>query len=61
MLQVLLMAKPENPRQFLLNYLQQEETDNNELSEADLQSLFLVSQRITGKINPQETIGAFPA
>lgn len=31
---------------------------DDELSETDLQRLFVVSRRITGKINPQETISA---
>ena len=34
------------------------QAQDDELTEADLQRLFLVSRRITGKINPQETISA---
>jgi len=34
------------------------QAQDDELTEADLQRLFLVFRRITGKINPQETISA---
>ena len=34
------------------------QAQDDELTEADLQRLFLVSRQITGKINPQETISA---
>jgi len=59
LIQKLLVAKPENPRQFLLNYLEKDfQAQDDELTETDLQKLFLVSRCITGKINPQETIRA---
>jgi len=57
MLKQVFIAKPDNPRRFLLQYLEKDiESDGGDLSDADLQKLFLVSRRITGKIIPQETI-----
>mmetsp|Transcript_43251 Transcript_43251/g.100920 ORF Transcript_43251/g.100920 Transcript_43251/m.100920 type:complete len:447 (+) Transcript_43251:44-1384(+) len=57
MIRQVLIAKPENPRRFLLEYLEKDvESGGTELTDADLQKLFLVSRRITGKIVPQETI-----
>eukprot|EP00435_Cladocopium_sp_Y103_P032172 s340_g8.t1 len=44
--------------QELIQKLLDFQAQDDELTEADLQRLFLVSRRITGKINPQETISA---
>eukprot|EP00440_Ansanella_granifera_P046287 gb/GFBE01050126.1/.p1 GENE.gb/GFBE01050126.1/~~gb/GFBE01050126.1/.p1 ORF type:complete len:461 (+),score=127.30 gb/GFBE01050126.1/:1-1383(+) len=58
MMKHLLAAKPENPRKFLLNRLEQDIANESEdLSDSDLQKLFVVSRRITAEIIPQETIG----
>ncbi|CAJ1431746.1 unnamed protein product [Effrenium voratum] len=54
MLELLLRARPEDPRKFLLAHLEEEE--GGELTDSDLQRLFMASRRITGKIVPQETI-----
>merc|ERR1711865_1157005 len=60
--QKLLEAKPANPRQFLLDVLEQElarEAENrntDEISEEDMQKLFEVTRRITSEIVPKETI-----
>lgn len=57
MMQGLLEAKPSNPRQWLLNRLEQELSDESEeLSESDLHRLFAVTRKITSEIVPQETI-----
>mmetsp|Transcript_20309 Transcript_20309/g.36260 ORF Transcript_20309/g.36260 Transcript_20309/m.36260 type:complete len:468 (-) Transcript_20309:159-1562(-) len=57
MMQQLLQHKPENPRKFLLNMLEQDiANESDELSDLDLQRLFMVSRRITAEIIPQETI-----
>jgi len=62
LVQKLLEAKPANPRQFLLDVLEQElarEAENrntDEISEEDMQKLFEVTRRITSEIVPQETI-----
>jgi len=57
MMQQLLAHKPENPRKFLLNLLEQDiANERDELSELDLQRLFMVSRRITAEIIPQDTI-----
>merc|ERR1719333_1011469 len=56
-LQALLEAKPDNPKQWLLNRIEQELSDESaDLSEADLHRLFAVTRRITSEIVPQDTI-----
>lgn len=56
-LQALLEAKPNNPRQWLLNKIEQELSDESEsLSESDLHKLFAITRRITSEIVPQDTI-----
>jgi len=53
----LLAAKPKNPRQWLLNRLEKELSDESEdLSESDLHRLFAVTRKITSEIVPQDTI-----
>lgn len=55
--QSLLAAKPENPRQWLLNKLEQELSDESEdLAESDLHKLFSVARKISSEIVPQNTI-----
>eukprot|EP00931_Biecheleriopsis_adriatica_P074244 TRINITY_DN48348_c0_g1_i1.p1 TRINITY_DN48348_c0_g1~~TRINITY_DN48348_c0_g1_i1.p1 ORF type:complete len:470 (-),score=101.96 TRINITY_DN48348_c0_g1_i1:92-1501(-) len=57
MMKHLLAEKPDNPRKFLLNKLDQDiANESDELSDTDLQKLFVVSRRITAEIIPQETI-----
>mmetsp|Transcript_65385 Transcript_65385/g.202528 ORF Transcript_65385/g.202528 Transcript_65385/m.202528 type:complete len:469 (-) Transcript_65385:34-1440(-) len=57
LVQSLLQAKPDNPREWLLNRLEQELSDESEdLSESDLHKLFAVTRRITAEIVPQDTI-----
>jgi len=55
--QSLLAAKPDNPRQWLLDSLEKEmSTESEDLSESDLHRLFAVTRKITSEIMPQETI-----
>mmetsp|Transcript_75093 Transcript_75093/g.212394 ORF Transcript_75093/g.212394 Transcript_75093/m.212394 type:complete len:483 (-) Transcript_75093:144-1592(-) len=55
--QWLLQAKPENPRKWLLERLEQDLSDESEdLSDADLHKLFVVTRKITAEIIPQDTI-----
>eukprot|EP00930_Biecheleria_cincta_P023019 TRINITY_DN16684_c0_g1_i1.p1 TRINITY_DN16684_c0_g1~~TRINITY_DN16684_c0_g1_i1.p1 ORF type:complete len:469 (+),score=83.47 TRINITY_DN16684_c0_g1_i1:107-1513(+) len=54
-MQTILAAKPDNPRRFLLNKLESD-IESDDLSDADLQRLFVVSRRITAEIVPQDTI-----
>lgn len=54
---VLLAAKPDNPRKWLLGWLEKEISDTNDgMREADLHSMFQVTRRITSEIVPQDTI-----
>jgi len=56
--QALLETKPENPRRWLLDRLEQElSEENDDLLESDLHRLFAASRKITAEIVPQETIG----
>jgi len=56
--QALLEAKPENPRRWLLDRLEQElSEESDDLLESDLHRLFAASRKITAEIVPQETIG----
>jgi len=53
----LLEAKPDNPKEWLLNRLEDELTDeSDDLSEADVHRLFAVTRKITSEIVPQDTI-----
>lgn len=53
----LLAAKPDNPRQWLLDTLEKEICDESgELAESDLHRLFVATQRITSEVMPSETI-----
>mmetsp|Transcript_20865 Transcript_20865/g.58893 ORF Transcript_20865/g.58893 Transcript_20865/m.58893 type:complete len:462 (+) Transcript_20865:101-1486(+) len=57
LVQCLLRAKPDNPREWLLKKLEQELSDESEdLSESELHKLFAVTRKITAEIVPQETI-----
>ena len=50
------------PNAVMVFWIRQDyQAQDDELTETDLQKLFLVSRRITGKINPQETIRALAA
>lgn len=56
-LQSLLAAKPSNPRQWLLEALEKELSNESEdLSESDLHRLFAVARKISSEIMPQDTI-----
>lgn len=56
-LQSILEAKPDNPREWLLNRLEQEMAEeSDELTESELHRLYVVTQKITSEIMPQETI-----
>lgn len=55
--QNLFAAKPNNPRQWLLEMLEQElSSEKGDISEADLHRLFAVTRKINAQIMPQETI-----
>jgi GAF domain-containing protein len=57
MISALLKAKPDNPRQWLLERLEKDLSDQSDsLSESDLHKLFAVTRRITSEIVPKETI-----
>eukprot|EP00401_Gymnodinium_catenatum_P016273 CAMPEP_0117496586 /NCGR_PEP_ID=MMETSP0784-20121206/20734_1 /TAXON_ID=39447 /ORGANISM="" /LENGTH=515 /DNA_ID=CAMNT_0005291563 /DNA_START=12 /DNA_END=1559 /DNA_ORIENTATION=+ len=53
----LLKHKPDNPRQWLLDKLEQDLSDErDDLSETDLHKLFAVTRKITSEIVPKDTI-----
>jgi len=57
LVQSLLEAKPADPKQFLLNKIEQElSAENDELPDADLQQLFTVARKISSEIMPRESI-----
>lgn len=56
-IQCLLAAKPDNPREWLLSKIEDDlSNDCNDLSESDLHRLFATARKITSEVVPQDAI-----